>query len=98
MVERARRDGESGRFVNQLLLFAGEMSRVELAQLERVIDVADFQTGEHRKVLINARGADQRQLFLPLIERHRRKQSRQSVEMIAVQMRDEDADQLLRRD
>src|SRR5215470_643367 len=97
MVERARRDCEPGGFVNQLLLPAGEILRVKFAKLERVIDVANFQPGEQRQIFVYARGADERQLLLALIERHRRKQTRQSVEMVAVQVRYEDAGELLRR-
>src|SRR5215470_3829457 len=97
MVERARRDCESGGFVNQFLLPAGEILRVEFAQLERVIDVANFQPGEQRQIFVYAGRADQRQLFLALVERHRRKQAWQAVEMVAVQMRDEHAGELLDR-
>jgi hypothetical protein len=60
--------------------------------------VDDPKPLEERQVFTDSGWPDKNQLTLALIERHGREQPGQTVEMIAVEMGDKDAGQLVRRE
>ena len=76
----------------------GEAAGTKLGQLDGIVIEEDSQLAERLEILIDTWRADQSEWFLAPLESHRREQPGQSIEVIAVKMRDEDAAQPVKRE